>query len=69
MEFLFILHYLSFLSVFIKGCEKITKQGVYRHVVHTTLRHKTATCTQFLMFFEYNTAVYHVNTLVNKRLY
>ena len=35
MEFLFILHYLSFLSVSIKRCEKITK-GVDRVVAHST---------------------------------
>ena len=35
MEFLFILHYLSFLSVSVKRCEKITK-GVHRVVVHST---------------------------------
>ena len=36
MEFLFILHYLSFLSVSVKRCEKITKEGVDRGVVHST---------------------------------
>ena len=36
MEFLFILHYLSFLSVSIKRCEKITKEGVDRGVAHST---------------------------------
>ena len=35
MEFLFILHYLSFLSVSVKRCEKITK-GVDRVVAHST---------------------------------
>ena len=35
MEFLFILHYLSFLSVSIKRCEKITK-GVDRVIAHST---------------------------------
>ena len=36
MEFLFILHYLSFLSVSIEQCEKITKEGVDQGVVHST---------------------------------
>ena len=36
MEFLFILHYLSFLSVSIKQCEKITKESVNRGVVLST---------------------------------
>ena len=36
MEFLFILHYLSFLSVSIKQCEKITKQGVDQGAAHST---------------------------------
>ena len=35
MEFLFILHYLSFLSVSMKRCEKITK-GIDQVVVHST---------------------------------
>ena len=36
----------SFLSVSIKRCEKITKEGVDRDVAHSTLlHHKTATCT------------------------
>ena len=35
MEFLFILHYLSFLSVSVKRCEKITK-GVDRVIAHST---------------------------------
>ena len=35
MEFLFILYYLSFLSVSVKRCKKITK-GVDRVVVHST---------------------------------
>ena len=35
MEFLFILHCLSFLSVSIKRCEKITK-GVDRVIAHST---------------------------------
>ena len=35
MEFLFILHYLSFLSVSVKQCEKITK-GVDQVVAHST---------------------------------
>ena len=35
MEFLFILHCLSFLSVSVKRCEKITK-GVDRVVAHST---------------------------------
>ena len=35
MEFLFILHYLSFLSVSVKQCEKITK-GVDRVLAHST---------------------------------
>ena len=35
MEFLFILHYFSFLSVSVKRCEKITK-GVDRVVAHST---------------------------------
>ena len=35
MEFLFTLHYLSFLSVSVKQCEKITK-GVDRVVAHST---------------------------------
>ena len=36
MEFLFILHYLSFLSVSVKRCEKITKEGVDQGVAHST---------------------------------
>ena len=35
MEFLFILHYLSFLSVSVKQCEEITK-GIDRVVSHST---------------------------------
>ena len=35
MEFIFILHYLSFLSVSVKQCEKITK-GVDLVVAHST---------------------------------
>ena len=35
MEFLFILHYPSFISVSVKRCEKITK-GVDRVVAHST---------------------------------
>ena len=36
MEFLFILHYLSFLSVSIKQCEKITKESVNQGVALST---------------------------------
>ena len=36
MEFLFILRYLSFLSVSVKQCEKIMKEAVDRGVAHST---------------------------------
>ena len=36
MEFLFILYYLSFLSVSIEQCKKIMKESVDRGVAHST---------------------------------
>ena len=65
MEFLFIFHYPSFLSVSVKQCEKITK-GVDQVVAHSTYYvTKQPLAPRGIIS---NAPAYHVNILVNKRL-
>ena len=64
MEFLFILRYLSFLSVSVKRCEKITKEGVDQGVAHSTYYVTQAavlTCTHRLSTVVLNSRDCHEN--------